>query len=238
MMKEKKTINLPALISVVLLIMVAFFVGRYTQKDQGQTAQNNQQPTQIAPGEEETTILTDEDWQIIIADGAAVKGNADAKVTIVEFSEYQCPFCKRYIDESYSLIMEDYGDQIRYVFRDFPLPFHPNAQPTALAARCAGDQGKYWEMHDLLFEKQAVWSEKEDITADLTSYANQIGLNQSAFSSCLSSEKFAQAIEDDISLGQKVGVSGTPSFFINGQMLVGALPYDNFKAIIDEQLKK
>ncbi len=237
-MEEKKTINLPVLILIVILIVVAFFVGRYTQKDQGQLAQDNQQPTQAILGEEETTILTDEDWQIIIANGTAVKGNANAKVTIVEFSEYQCPFCKRYIDESYSLIMEDYGDQIRYIFRDFPLPFHANAQPTALAARCAGDQGKYWEMHDLLFEEQANWSGKEDITNDLTSYANQIGLNQSAFSSCLSSEKFAQAIEDDISLGQKVGVSGTPSFFINGQMIVGALPYDNFKAIIDEQLKK
>lgn len=237
-MKEKKTVNLPALVLIVLLIVAAFFVGRYTQKDQSQIAQNNQQPAQLAPGEEETTVLTDEDWQIIITGGAAVKGDVDAKITIVEFSEYQCPFCKRYIDESYGLIMEDYGDQIHYILRDFPLPFHANAQPAALAARCAGDQGKYWEMHDLLFEKQAIWSEKEDITTDLTAYANQIGLNQSAFSSCLSSEKFAQAIDDDVSLGQKVGVSGTPTFFINGQMLVGALPYDNFKAIIDEQLKK
>jgi len=236
-MKDKKTVNLPILVLVVLLIVVAFFVGRYTQKDQIQPSQNNQADSQELP-QEETVILSDDDWQIIKDSGAAAKGDSNAKVTIVEFSEYQCPFCKRYIDEAYASIMEDYGDQINYVFHDFPLPFHPHAQQTALAARCAGDQSKYWEMHDLLFENQAEWSEEEDIAANLNSYAQQLGLNQSAFSSCLSSNKFAQEIEDDISLGEKVGVSGTPSFFVNGEMIVGALPYENFKTLIDAQLKK
>ena len=116
------------------------------------------------------------------------------------------------------------------------MPFHQHAQETAEAARCAGDQGQYWEMHDLLFENQSDWSQESDITDTLVSYAGELGLNESQFSSCLESGKFTQAVKDDQALGQSVGIQGTPSFFINGQKIVGAAPYSSFKALIDREL--
>jgi protein-disulfide isomerase len=187
---------------------------------------------------EAPTVLGAEDQAEIIKNAAAVKGAEDVKVTIVEFSEYQCPFCKRYVDQTYSQILSEYGDKIRYIFRDYPLPFHPNAQKTSEAARCAGDQGKYWEYHDKLFEEQEEWTEGTEVIELLEGYAQELGLNKSKFSSCLTNGEKEKAVKDDLALGQKVGVSGTPSFFINGTMLVGAQPFEAFQALIDEELNK
>lgn len=238
-MKNKIT---PILVGA--LVIFAFVAGSLWTKvknleqrteNQGEKKQIPEQKQQVP---EEPQILKVKDQGEIVKDNRAVKGTKDAKVTIVEFSEYQCPFCKRYVDETYVKIMAEYGDRIRYIFRDYPLPFHQHGQNTAQSARCAGEQGKYWEYHDKLFENQAVWSSLKDAKETLLGYAGELGLNNNQFNDCLTSGKYAQAIKDDFALGQKIGVNGTPTFFINGTKLVGAQPFEKFKVIIEEELNK
>jgi protein-disulfide isomerase len=240
-MTEKRVVNLTTPILVALLVVVSFLLGtmwtRLRVKEQGNKGVEEKKAAQNSPSPEEAAVLGEKEMLEITEGRVASRGKKDAPITIVEFSEYQCPYCKRYVDETYVQIWEEYGDQVHYVFRDYPLPFHPHAQKTAEAARCAGDQGQYWPMHDLLFDERDQWAEKEEITADLSGYASQLGLDQVEFEDCLSSGKQTQAVKDDLALGNKVGVSGTPTFFINGQKLVGAQPFTAFKAIIEEELK-
>ncbi len=158
-------------------------------------------------------------------------GPKDAKVTIVEFSDYECPFCGRYYRDTYKGLKEKYGDKVRFVFKDFPLPFHQKAQKASEAAHCAGEQGKYWEYHDVLFENQRNLSEEE-----LKGYARKLNLDGVKFDACLGSERFASKVRDGLNAGRSVGVSGTPTFFINGRRLVGAQPSVAFERIIDEEL--
>ena len=163
----------------------------------------------------------------------AVKGDENAPVTIIEFSEYECPFCKRYVDETYPLILRDYVDtgKAKYVFRDFPLSFHPNAFPAALASECAHEQGKFWEYHDLLFANQ------DSLGIDnYKEWAKELGLNTAQFDACLDSEKYADEVEADMADGQRYGVTGTPAFFINGKLISGAQPYDVFVQAIEAEL--
>lgn len=245
-MENKKPANLTNYILILLLVAAAFLAGMFV-KDAGQGGQVAgeqeavalDQPAnpQAAP-EEENAPLAEADWAKVSQGGAAEKGSKNAKVTIVEFSEYECPYCQRYVQDAYAKIFEEYGDQIRYVFHDYPLPFHANAQLTSEAARCAGDQGKYWEMHDELFAKRDEWTAATDAKTTVTNLAAGVGLNKASFTACLESGKHTQAVKDDMALGQSVGVSATPSFFINGQMLVGAQPFEAFKAIIDQELTK
>lgn len=234
---------------IVLLVIVSFLLGttwtrlRYVQKQQVVSGGKGQQIASPSPAVKainptEPEVLGAEDQAEIVKNPAAVKGSEEAKITIVEFSEYQCPFCKKYVDEAYTKIWTDYGDKIRYIFHDYPLEFHQHAQKVAEAARCAGDQGKYWEYHDKLFAEREKWVDQQDATETLVSFAASLGLNKGSFRECLTSGKFTQVVKDDLALGQKVGVSGTPSFFINGKKLVGAQPYEAFKAIIEEELKK
>jgi protein-disulfide isomerase len=157
-------------------------------------------------------------------------GGANAPVTIVYFSDYECPFCSR-AESVVDQVMKQYGDKIRLVFRDYPLPFHPNARPAAEAASCANAQGKFWEYHAKLFANQ------NDLGADkLTAYAEQVGLDKGKFADCLAKKPYTAAIDKDMADAQKVGVNGTPAFFINGRMLSGAQPFDKFKEIIDDEL--
>jgi protein-disulfide isomerase len=174
---------------------------------------------------------------------AAAKGSEDAPVTIVEFSDYQCPFCRRWFNESLPEIQENYIDtgKVRFLYRDFPLSFHPMAVPFAEAARCAGDQEKYWEMHDKIFEEQDKFG-SGTITSitldDIKQWAEDLGLNTEEFNSCLDSGKYKQAIQDDFTAGSNLGVSGTPTFFINGQKIVGAQPYSTFEQLIESFLNQ
>jgi protein-disulfide isomerase len=158
------------------------------------------------------------------------KGPANAKVTIVEFSDFECPYCSRAIvtvDE----VVKKYGDKVRLVFRQFPLPFHEHAGKAAEAALCAGEQGKFWEMHDKLFANQRALEVEQ-----LSGYAKDIGVDQAKFDECLKSGKMAATIKKDTEAGKAVGVTGTPAFFINGRMLSGAQPLDAFTEIIDSEL--
>jgi protein-disulfide isomerase len=163
--------------------------------------------------------------------GAPARGAKEPLVTIVEWSDFQCPFCAR-VEPTLTQLLADYPDDVRLVWRDQPLPFHPRALPAALAARAAGAQGKFWQMHDKLF------SDREHLErADFVRYAADLGLDAKRFNAALDSDNAKNAVEDDAGAGRKVGARGTPTFFINGKVLVGAQPIEAFRAKIDGELK-
>jgi protein-disulfide isomerase len=160
------------------------------------------------------------------------KGPAGAPITIVEFSDYECPFCVR-AEPTVKDVLAAYPGKIRLVFRDYPLPMHKKAPKAAEAAHCAGDQGKYWEMHDKLFAANG----KLEV-ADLKSAAREVqGIDGGKFDQCLDSGSKATDVEKNRKAGDEVGVSGTPAFFINGRLLSGAQPLEAFKTAIDDELK-
>ena len=161
-----------------------------------------------------------------------IKGPADAKVTIIEFTDFECPYCKRG-KETMDEVLEIYGDQVRLAFKHFPLDFHPNAQKAAEATECAGDQGKFWEMHDWMFDNQ-----KELAVDGLKTAAANLGMNSSEFDSCLNSGKYEEKVKDDMAAGSEFGVSGTPAFFINDTLISGAQPIEKFREVIDAELAK
>ena len=163
--------------------------------------------------------------------GAPARGAANALVTMVVFSEFQCPFCAR-VQPTLTKLMAEYEGDLRLVWRDQPLSFHPQAGPAALAARAAGAQGKFWEMHDRLFADQAHLTR-----ADFLRYAAELGLDVKAFSAAMDAEATRRAVRTDATAGKKVGARGTPSFFINGKALTGAQPIEAFRAKIDPELK-
>ena len=233
---------LPILVS--LLVIAAFIGGsQWTVWQFGK--QVNQVPKAGQQGEENTQpeeseaqVLGEQSQQAMVQGATVVKGNPGAKVTIVEFSEYQCPYCARYANDTLIQIMNTYGDNIYYVWRDLPLGFHQNAVPAALAARCAGDQGKYWEMHDQLFINQADWTKEENPQTTFANYALAIGLDVNQFTTCVQNQTFKSEIENDLQLGRQLGVQATPTFFINGQKVAGAHPFEVFKAAIEKALSE
>jgi protein-disulfide isomerase len=163
--------------------------------------------------------------------GGAARGSPAAKVTIVEFSDFQCPYCAR-ARPTIERIEKTYRDRVRIVYRDFPLPIHPQAAKAAEAGACARDQGKFWEMHDRIFENQARLE-----VADLKRFAGELGLEARAFETCLDSGTKAAGWKRDLEEATGYGVSATPAFFINGRPLVGAQPYERFAHVIDEELE-
>jgi protein-disulfide isomerase len=176
-------------------------------------------------------------------DDDPVLGDAAAKVTIIEFGDYQCPSCRMFWREVEPRLKKDYVDtgKVKLVFRDFPIvEIHPDAPIAAMAAQCAVDQGKYWQMHDKIFREQ---DKGEDTvvrfkTADLKKWAKDIGLDTTAFNACLDSMRYKDEVAKDKADGDSVGVQGTPMFFINGRGIGGAQPYPVFRKVIDEELKK
>ena len=159
-----------------------------------------------------------------------VRGPADAPVEIVEFSDFQCPFCQR-VGPAVTQVLNTYGNRVRLVYREYPLPNHPNARPAAEAGMCANEQGKFWPYHDRLFANQQRLG-----VNDLKQHAVDLGLDAARFNACMDSHKNVPLIEADISAGNESGVNGTPAFFINGRMLSGAQPFEAFKRIIDDEL--
>jgi protein-disulfide isomerase len=164
--------------------------------------------------------------------GHPIRGNPDAPVTIVEFSDFQCPFCSR-ARPTVNRVRETYGDRVRVIFRNFPLQMHAEAQKAGEAASCAGEQGKFWEMHDLLFANQSKLQ-----VASLKEHAAALKLNAEAFNQCLDSGKHATDVQKDLEQGADYGVTGTPAFFINGRPLVGAQPFETFTQVIDDELER
>ena len=163
--------------------------------------------------------------------GGIAKGSDKAPVTIVEFTDFDCPFCKR-VRPTVADLLAKYGDKVRYVHHDFPIEkLHPGATRAHLAARCADDQGKFWPYHDKIF----AGSESAD-PARLKTYAKELGLDLVAFEQCLATSKHQAIVQSDIETGQRLGITGTPTFFINGRMLLGAQPLQAFAEVIDQEL--
>ena len=163
---------------------------------------------------------------------AAVKGPKEAWVTVVEISDFQCPFCQR-VGPTLQEIEKRYGDKVRMSFKHNPLPFHSRAKPAARAAECAKEQGKFWPMHDLLFANQRALED-----ANLTTYAGQAGLDVEGWRGCYTANKYDAKIDADQRQAQQLGARGTPAFFINGRFLSGAQPLERFTQLIDEELRK
>lgn len=168
----------------------------------------------------------------VALDDDPARGPAKAPITIVEFSDYQCPYCSR-AETVVQGVLSKYGDKIHFVYRDYPLPFHQNAKTAAQGSQCARDQGKFWEMHAALFANQ-----QKLAAADLVETAGTLGLDKDKFKACLDSDKYKDEVERDMEDGQKYGVTGTPTFFINGIPMVGAQGVDAFTDIIDSELER
>jgi len=167
----------------------------------------------------------------VSTEGRPFRGPANAPVTVVEFTDYQCPFCRRHFDSTLTPLLAQYGDRVRYVVRNFPIPsLHPMAVSAAQAAECANDQGKFWEYHDRLFQTEIASTET------LKSMARQLGLNTSRFNRCLDSGEKADIVEQDVRDGVAAGVAGTPSFFVNGRFIDGWVPVSTFGAVVEQAL--
>ena len=162
-------------------------------------------------------------------------GPADAPVTIVAFSDYQCPFCGR-AERTMKRVLENYKGKVRYVFRDFPLSFHQHAMDAAQAAGCVYELGgtdSYWAYHDKLFENQRSLDKDS-----LAKFAKEVGVDEAKFKECLESGRRQAEVEKDLADGQRLGVSGTPAFFVNGRLISGAQPYESFQEVIDDELAR
>lgn len=165
-------------------------------------------------------------------DDDPILGSKDAKITIIEFSDYQCPFCQQWQQKVLPKIRETYGDKVRIVYRDFPLyDIHPEAESAAEAADCAGEQNKYWEFHDLLFSGQMQLGAQT-----YTSYASALKLNADNFKKCLDEHRYQKEVKADYDFAAGLGVRSTPTFFINGLAVVGAQPFEVFQQVIDLEL--
>lgn len=168
-----------------------------------------------------------------VAAEGPTRGPEDAPVTIIEFSDYQCPFCRR-AEPTVQQLLERYPDQIRFVYRHFPLEsIHPRARPAAEAAACAGEQGKFWEYHDAIFKDPSKLADE-----DLHRNAADAGLDAEAFRACFEEGRFRDAIDADLAAGREAGVSGTPAFFVNGIPLSGARPLDDFVQLVESELER
>jgi protein-disulfide isomerase len=170
------------------------------------------------------------------ADDARVLGDPGAPVTIVEFSDYQCPFCARHFEETWPQLRDEYvgTGRVRYVFKDFPIvSIHPEAPKAHEAARCAGEQGAYWAMHERLFAGQADWSGNPEHVVTFKAYAVELELDTGAFDACLDEGRYAGAVNADLAEGRNLGVNATPTLFVDGYPLVGAQPYQVFEMAID-----
>lgn len=166
------------------------------------------------------------------------EGNENAKVTIIEFSDFQCPFCASFFKDTLPKIRADYVEtgKIKIYYRHLPLTFHPQAKPLAIASECANDQGMFWQMHDKIFENSAGIG--ETTVENHKVWAQELGLNTVQFNTCVDNQNHVDLIDEDATAAGEVGITGTPGFFINGRLLMGAQPYSVFKATIDEELAK
>ncbi len=172
------------------------------------------------------------DPRLLYTDDDPAKGNPNAKIKIVEFSDFQCPFCRQAFPVIRELL-EKYPNDIYFIYRDFPIDqIHPQARLAAEAGECAQDQGLFWPLHDQLFINQDKMS-----LNDILKYARSVGIDMDKFAQCLTSKKYAQEVEDDLQTGLRAGVKGTPTFFVNGQKIEGAVPLSVWEKIIESLIK-
>lgn len=253
--------NLWMMSSLILAgIIIGFGIAQlpyFGDADTQTSVVGEQDPTKPTSPKPEIKALTDE--QITkLPDDDPVSGESGATITFVEFSDFECPYCARFTQNTVKQIKENYvkTGKVKMIFRDFPLTMHKNAVPAAVASECANEQNKYWEMHDALFNNQKLWSEDAKPTDLFKKYAKELGLDAQKFNTCLDSNKFESEINKDLMDGLAYGINGTPGSFINGkevaeyswcqnpwtqkyewQKISGAMPYETvFKPIIEAEL--
>lgn len=205
-------------------------VQRMTKEKQG--ARMREYIEQLKKGAGVETFLPGFTVEVPARDGAPRKGNASAPIKIVEFSDFQCPYCTRAAD-TVKEVLTKYGDKVTVEYRHFPLDFHKRAHRAAEGSECANQQGKFWEYHDLLFANQSALEE-----VNLKEYATKAGLDVAKFDACMADPAVAKLVDADMENGASVGMSGTPGFYINGKLLAGAVPIEEFAKVIDAELKK
>jgi len=247
---RKSTFN-KILAGVIIAIAVsAFFGGYFVGSETAEPEKIIISDAKDVLGTNQQSLSQQENNRPIFvsADDDPVMGNPNAQITIIEFSDFQCPFCARFHSNTLPLIEENYvsSGKVKFVYRDFPIQsIHPNAMPAAIAAECADDQGKFWEYHDVLFANQNNWERLESLAtiAAFKQYAIQLGLSSDDFNSCLESGKHFEEVNADLQDGRTYGVTGTPGFFIGNENIgytkvSGAKPYPIFQDIIDEMILK
>jgi protein-disulfide isomerase len=202
--------------------------------EQQRTAARNELIAELRKAGPEVRVLIDAPRrEVDIESTDPTLGRASAPVTLIEFSDFQCPFCQR-VEPTLKRLRETYGDKLRIVWKDFPLTqIHPQAFKAGEAAHCAGDQSKFWEYHDRLFANQQLLQ-----IEDLKKHAADLGLDAAAFGSCLDSSKYGERVRNGVAEGTRLGVNSTPTIYINGRMLSGAQPYETFVSVIDEELSR
>lgn len=232
---------------VVLAFAVGILVGYVAWGRTPQVVQVAQPPVAAQPAAQVPQQTPVPVIYNIETKGAPSLGPADAPITIVEFSDFQCPYCYRWHIQVYDALLAAYPNKIKFVYRNYPLPFHQNAFSSAEASLCAGDQDAYWKFHDVLFDSQALLNDQSGTVLDQAAYnqlAANLGLDVTSFETCMTSHKYKQTILDDVSYAGSLpadstgeaAVGGTPTFFINGHRLGGAYPIEYFKQIIDAEL--
>lgn len=217
MREENKILLILGIVSAVIIVGAVFILSR---------GGNSITNTQVATNP-----------QNIIRSDSYHEGSSSAKVTVVEFGDYQCPAC----GQAYPItkqMLSDYSSRINFVFRNFPLPQHQNAMIAAEAAEAAGAQNKFWQMHDKLYETQNDWSESSKPLDMFNSYAKDLGLDLSKFDSEVTSNKYQSKIQQDIDDGNSLSIDATPTFFINGEKTTGVPSYDSLKQLLDSDLAK
>ena len=237
---------------VAVVAVAAFFAGAYFSNLDSDVLTKSELEEVISKLESKMAITQQAESQPsqpvkISLDNDPIRGDPNAPITILEFSDFQCPFCARFHVQTLPLLLEEYIDagKVNLVYRDFPIQsIHPNALPAAVAAECANEQGKYWEYHDTLFEKQSVWSRLNSDAAISTfsQFATDVGLEQQQFDSCLGSGKYLEEVQHDMREGREYDITGTPGFFVGNEeigfvKITGAQPFEIFKRVIDAQLE-
>jgi protein-disulfide isomerase len=236
-MAKHKAPNWKLLPIGLILFAAGFASGTFVETcEAGEDCPANVMEADEQPTAEEKTVELDQSF-----DGEYFHlGSEDAPITIVEYTDYQCPFCQRYFFNTFGKILEEYVEtgKVKYTVKDMALSFHSKAKPAAYTTRCAGEQGKYWEMHEKIFTLQTQWSYADDVQTLFTEYATDLGLDADEFTTCYANapEKYDTQIEADIREASLAGISGTPSFTINGQVIIGAQPYETFQQVIESGL--
>ena len=229
--EQMKNYIIAALVIVLVIVGLVWLRDRFTTG----TAAAKNAPT-LADNQLKNDAGTQNVASGVTTDNNYFLGDEKAAITLIEFSDYQCPFCGRFYQQTLPQIKENYvkTGKVKFVFKDFPLEsIHPFAMPAAIAARCAGDQDKFWEYHDKIFENQASLSD-----ANLKQWAKDLKLDTAKFNDCLDKQKYLDAVRKDQQEGSAAGVTGTPAFLIEGKLISGAQPYSVFQQAIDAALAK
>ena len=239
---QKKSSFILGLVSGIAIISVIGFIvllANNSDREENETGKTGEENT-VVKEPEKNPPAQPAAGKVTINANDHIRGDKNALVTLVEFSDFQCPFCKRF-NPTMERVMDEYKGKVRWIYRHFPLGFHKNAQKSAEASECAGEQGKFWEYLDKAFENSQADGTGLN-TDDLKKYAKELGLDINKFDSCLSSGKFAGKVKSDMASGQAAGVNGTPGTVIidkdgNTQLIRGALPFEQVKAKIDAALR-